>query len=99
MNGRSTAGPSLRCVPLLFAFVQLLLRNTKKGSRGKRIQFNCRLSDQLLVPFALAVGGSFRTFPLTNHFETNRRVIESFLPVKIRTTEESRSTVLVEVKA
>ena len=56
-----------------------------------------RLADQLLLPFALAGGGSFRTLPLTNHFETNRKVIEAFLPVEVRTTEESRSEVLVEI--
>ena len=55
------------------------------------------LADQLLLPFALAGSGSFRTLPPTNHFETNRKVIETFLPVKIRTTEESRSEVLVEI--
>ena len=56
-----------------------------------------RLADQLLLPFAFAGSGSFRTLPLTNHFETNRKVIEAFLPVTIRTTEMSRSEVLVEI--
>ena len=57
------------------------------------------LADQLLLPFAVAGGGSFRTLPLSNHFETNRSVIEAFLPVRIETTEESRSSVLVEIRA
>ena len=56
-----------------------------------------RLADHLLLPFALAGSGSFRTLPLTNHFETNRKVIEAFLPVNVRRTEESRSEVLVEI--
>lgn len=57
-----------------------------------------RLADQLLLPFALAGSGSFRTLPLSGHFETNRQVIEAFLPIKIVTTEETRSTVLVEIQ-
>lgn len=49
------------------------------------------------LPFALAGSGSFRTLPFTNHFETNRKVIEAFLPVNVRKTKESRSEVLVEI--
>ena len=58
-----------------------------------------RLADQLLLPFALAGGGRFRTLPVSNHFETNRHVIETFLPIRIRTEEEARSTVLVEIES
>ena len=47
---------------------------------------------------ALAGGGRFRTVPLGDHFETNRRVIEAFLPVVIRTEEETPSCLVVEVK-
>lgn len=56
-----------------------------------------RLADQLLLPFVLAGGGSFLTLPLTNHFETNQKVLEAFLPVTVYTTEETRSEVLVEI--
>lgn len=55
------------------------------------------LADQLLLPLALAGSGRFRTLPLSGHFETNRKVIEAFLPVKIETAVESRSSVMVSV--
>lgn len=42
------------------------------------------LADQLLLPLALAGGGSFVTFPPSSHTLTNIRVIEKFLPVSIR---------------
>ena len=58
-----------------------------------------RLADQLLLPLALTGAGRFRTLPLSNHFETNRQVIETFLPVRIQAIEESRSTVAVEISA
>mgnify|MGYP003865914213 CR=1 FL=1 len=70
-----------------------LLENRKEGlERDFR-----RLADQLLLPFVLAGGGSFLTLPLTNHFETNQKVLEAFLPVTVYTTEETRSEVLVEI--
>ena len=43
------------------------------------------LADQLMLPMALARGGAFRTAGLTPHAETNRAVIEQFLPVKFET--------------
>ena len=56
-----------------------------------------RLADQLLLPFALAGGGSSLILSLTNHFETNQKVPEAFLPVTVYTTKETRSEVLVEI--
>lgn len=41
------------------------------------------LADQLLLPMALAGGGSFTTPRMTEHLESNIRVIEAFLPVRI----------------
>jgi len=38
------------------------------------------LADQLLIPLALAGGGSFLTLALSGHTRTNRRVIEAFMP-------------------
>jgi RNA 3'-terminal phosphate cyclase (ATP) len=38
------------------------------------------LADQLLVPVALAGGGSFRTMPLSSHARTNAALVERFLP-------------------
>jgi RNA 3'-terminal phosphate cyclase (ATP) len=40
------------------------------------------LADQLLVPMALAGGGSFRTLPPSSHATTNAALIERFLPVR-----------------
>lgn len=41
------------------------------------------LADQLLIPFALAGGGTFRTLHLTQHTLTNLDVIKQFLPVEV----------------
>ncbi|MBF3162055.1 RNA 3'-terminal phosphate cyclase, partial [Pseudomonas aeruginosa] len=41
------------------------------------------LADQLLLPMALAGAGSFTTPRLSAHLQSNRRVIERFLPVRI----------------
>jgi RNA 3'-terminal phosphate cyclase (ATP) len=49
------------------------------------------LADQLLLPLALAGGGSFVSFPPSSHTLTNIRVIEEFLPVSIRCTRLSDS--------
>ena len=40
------------------------------------------LADQLLLPFALAGGGSFTTDKLSLHATTNAEVIARFLPVR-----------------
>jgi len=40
------------------------------------------LADQLLLPMALAGGGTFKTMSPSNHVVTNAAVIEKFLPVK-----------------
>lgn len=52
------------------------------------------LADQLLLPMALAGGGEFRTGQLSNHTTTNARVIERFLPVRIDTVPDARTTVV-----
>ncbi len=40
------------------------------------------LSDQLLLPMALAGGGAFTTHLLSDHLVSNARLIEKFLPVE-----------------
>lgn len=40
------------------------------------------LSDQLLLPMALAGGGAFTTHVLSDHLVSNARLIEKFLPVE-----------------
>ena len=42
------------------------------------------LADQLLLPMALAGGGSFRTVEPSPHAETNAAIIQRFLAVAIR---------------
>ena len=50
------------------------------------------LADQLLLPFGMAGGGSFRTTPLSRHSRTNIEVVQMFLPVAIETEEKGRAT-------
>lgn len=45
------------------------------------------LSDQLLLPMALAGGGTFVTASISDHLSSNARLIEKFLPVEIDWTE------------
>jgi RNA 3'-terminal phosphate cyclase (ATP) len=47
------------------------------------------LADQLLLPMALAGGGSFRTTKPSLHSTTNAAVIQRFLPVPIEFRQES----------
>jgi RNA 3'-terminal phosphate cyclase (ATP) len=55
------------------------------------------LADQLLVPFALAGGGTFRTLGLSRHAITNLEVIRAFLPVHVRTQPDGADSVRVEL--
>lgn len=55
------------------------------------------LADQLLLPMALAGGGSFRTVKPSLHSTTNAAIIERFLPVKIQFAPEGENLCRVEV--
>jgi len=55
------------------------------------------LADQLLIPLALAGGGSFRTTKPSLHTATNAEVIQRFLPVPIRSEQESELAWCVKV--
>jgi RNA 3'-terminal phosphate cyclase (ATP) len=55
------------------------------------------LTDQLLLPFALAGGGAFTAEKLNLHSRTNIEIIRDFLPVDFVTTEEGSFTT-VEIK-
>ena len=50
------------------------------------------LTDQLLLPFALAGGGAFTAEKLNLHSRTNMEIIRYFLPVDFVTTEEGSFT-------
>ena len=52
------------------------------------------LADQLLIPFAMARGGSFRTAPLSRHTRTNLAVVSRFLPLSIAADTSSRAPVV-----
>jgi RNA 3'-terminal phosphate cyclase (ATP) len=55
------------------------------------------LADQLLLPLALAGGGSFVTPPLTSHALTNIEVLKNFLPVEVKVEPLTERAVRLEV--
>jgi RNA 3'-terminal phosphate cyclase (ATP) len=55
------------------------------------------LADQLLIPMALAGGGTFRTLAPTAHTVTNADVIRRFLDVPIAIEQESNGVYCVRV--
>ena len=55
------------------------------------------LTDQLLLPFALAGGGAFTAEKLNLHSRTNMEIIRCFLPVDFVTTQEG-NLMKLEVK-
>lgn len=55
------------------------------------------LADQLLVPFALAGGGVFRTAPLSLHTTTNLAVLQRFVPLEARVIDEGDTAALVHL--
>ena len=57
------------------------------------------LADQLLLPMALAGGGSFTTPRMTEHLASNLEVLQRFLPVVIRCSEPRRGALLIELSA
>jgi RNA 3'-terminal phosphate cyclase (ATP) len=63
------------------------------AAREARAYLACRaaadehLADQLLLPMALARGGSFTAAKLNLHARTNMEVIREFLPVRFHTEE------------
>jgi RNA 3'-terminal phosphate cyclase (ATP) len=57
------------------------------------------LADQLLVPLALAGGGSFMTQSPTRHTKTNIEVITRFVPVQIAMEEIGRDAYRVSVSS
>ena len=46
------------------------------------------LADQLILPFALAGGGSFKTVPLSWHAQTNIEVVKEFLDIYVHVAPE-----------
>jgi len=56
------------------------------------------LADQLLIPFALAGGGTFRTLGVSQHTTTNIQVMQAFLELEIQTVRPSPADWLVEIR-
>jgi RNA 3'-terminal phosphate cyclase (ATP) len=56
------------------------------------------LADQLILPLAIAGGGSFVTMPLTLHTITNIDVVQMFLNVSLRATEVCAGAVHIDVR-
>jgi RNA 3'-terminal phosphate cyclase (ATP) len=56
------------------------------------------LTDQLLIPLALAGGGAFRTLGLSRHAQTNIEVIKAFLDVEFEIDRESPPGCVVRVR-
>jgi RNA 3'-terminal phosphate cyclase (ATP) len=54
------------------------------------------LADQLLLPLALAGGGTFKTQALTKHATTNIEIIRQFIPLRISQHPPHQRTVVVE---
>lgn len=57
------------------------------------------LADQLLLLFAIAGGGRYRTLAPSNHTLTNISVIKNFLAVDVRCEELSRDVWEIEIKS
>ncbi|MGH9760058.1 MAG: RNA 3'-terminal phosphate cyclase, partial [Blastocatellia bacterium] len=55
------------------------------------------LADQLMIPLAIAGGGSFVTLPLSRHSTTNMEVIHKFLDARITASEIENRKWLVTV--
>src|SRR5687767_13444117 len=56
------------------------------------------LADQLLIPFALAGRGAFRTVPLTLHTTTNIDVLRRFLTLEVKIEPETSGAVKISVE-
>ena len=56
------------------------------------------LADQLLIPLALAGGGSYITGPLSLHTRTNIEIIKKFLDVKISALQLAANVWKIEVE-
>jgi RNA 3'-terminal phosphate cyclase (ATP) len=57
------------------------------------------LADQLLIPLALAGGGSYLTGPLSLHTTTNIEIVKKFMPVEITVDEIADDVFAVKVEA
>jgi RNA 3'-terminal phosphate cyclase (ATP) len=57
------------------------------------------LADQLLIPLALAGGGSFLTLPPSLHTRTNAEIVQRFLPVEIAIAASGEHAARIDVRS
>ena len=62
-----------------------------------QVPIDSHLADQLLIPMALAGGGSMRTTKPTMHTRSNAMLIERWLPVSIGLTEQAAGAWQIDV--
>jgi RNA 3'-terminal phosphate cyclase (ATP) len=63
-----------------------------------RVPVGPYLADQLLLPLALAGGGSFRTQTPTSHTTTNIEIIQRFLPISVSVEEAERGICTIRLR-
>jgi RNA 3'-terminal phosphate cyclase (ATP) len=63
------------------------------------VPVGAHLADQLLLPFALAGGGSYRTLPPTLHTRTQVEVLRAFLGSETRMKAATDSVWLIEISS
>lgn len=68
-----------------------------RGYLGSAAVAGVHLADQLLLPMALAGGGSLTTLTLTKHIQTSMELIPQFLPVKFQVTEVAGGGINISV--
>ena len=67
-----------------------------RAFRAAGVAVEPHLADQLILPLALAGGGSFTTLPLAGHAATQLELVPRFLDVRLR-THEAGDGMVVEV--
>ena len=55
------------------------------------------LADQLMIPMAMAGGGTFRTLPLTLHSTTNIEILKKFLDIQVDVTKLEKDVYEVNI--
>ena len=78
---------------LLAESVAKRLLNEVRGYLKTDAAVGEHLADQLLLPMALAGGGSFRCNKVSQHALTNAEVIARFLPVRITFEQQESSSI------
>ena len=73
---------------------EFVLRETVAASEAATGEY---LADQLLLPMALAGGGSFTTLPPSRHTMTNIEIIKKFLDIEIIAEQMAHRVWKIEV--